>query len=277
MADGSLDQVLSWLKGAPPNPQLGLETAPPLAQYPTQHDADYARNYGFADNNINESYLNNQKARVLGLDFPNRTKNDKNNTLFIPASAAGNDGPTLLSDQNSKEIDLNKDPKLQGNLNNMFMQAALSANRSPIAAVGFDPSKVVVDSLIQKPNILGLYRPDADKMYTAINPQDAVVHESTHRGIQKLRDQYPDKVDPIMKRLPDEEMVVRWLMQSKAGDPEGLIDYANADKEQRKSAMTLFNPKVYPITAPRNHQDLNQLEELAIEHMKGRGKRAGPQ
>jgi hypothetical protein len=279
----TIDQILGWLRGPTPTPSLGLEKAPPLASYPSQHDADYARNYGFADNSINEDYLNNNKARVLGQTIPElepATKKQvaKKRELFLPASGDNSSTTELTDPQNSTVVDLNKGNssngnELQGNLTNVMMRAGLAANRSPITAVGFDPSKVIVDSLIQKPAYAGLYSAKRDTAYSALSPDDAVAHESTHRGIQKLREFYPAKADEILAKLPDGEMIVRWLMKTKAGDPENQP----WDVQQKNEASELFGKPDHWISNARNVKALNDLEELAIYHMKGRGKRAGPQ
>lgn len=268
-----LDAVLNWLRGEKSPPSLGLEQAPALPSYPSQHDADYARNYGFGDNASNEDYLNNNKARILGIQqtFQVPTKRgaaSESREIFIPASAAGSSGSAIMSPQNSAVVDLNKKPELQGDLRNIMMQAALAANRSPIAAMGFDPSRVIMDTEIKNPNVGGLYRPSADMMYVPAAMHDSIVHESTHRGFQKLREKYPEQVGKLMQRLPDEEMVVRALMASKGGDPEGMG--GAVDAKQRQSGIDLMSTKA-------NAETLRQLEELAIQDRLTRSRRSGPQ
>lgn len=275
-----LTDVLSWLRGPQPAPSLGMEKAPPLAAYPTQQDADYARNYGFADSGINEDYLNNNRARVLGvpLNMKEPAKGGKasvSREMFIPLSGVGNDSKTVLSDKSSSDVNLNKDPQLQGDLRNVMMQAALAANRSPIAAMGFDPSRTVIDTVIKNPAIAGWYRPDADRMYATTDDPSAVVHESTHRGFKMLRDKYPEQVDNIMRKMPDEEVVVRWLMNSKGGDPEHGT--GNISDKQRQQGINAFDNKNWPAASTQNQEYLRQLEELAIQDRLTRSRRSGPQ
>lgn len=279
MADESyFSQIISALRGNS-SPQVNTTLAPPLAQYPTQHDADYARNYGFGDNSINEDYLNNSKARVLGFPVPVsepvKGKKPASREVFVPASGVGSGGAELLNPENSSVVDLNQtsNSSLQGQLTNTMMRAALAANRNPISALGFDPSKVVVDSLVQNPTVGGFYRRKDDGIYSSLSPDDSIVHESTHRGLQKLREQYPDKAEALLGRgkSPDEESVVRWLMHSLAGDPEGRN--GTVDAKQRQHALDLYNS---PYHVDYN-ENLSQLQELAIDAMKNRGKRAGPQ
>ena len=275
MADGPLSTVLNWLRGPQATPSLGLEAAPALPAYPSSHDADYARNYGFGDNSVNEDYLNNNKARVLGVTqtFQEPTKKGKGSTtreMFLPVSGAGSNGKTLMNDVNSADIDLNKDPRMQGQMRNVMMQAALAANRSPIAAMGFDPSRVVMDTEIKNPNVGGLYRPGEDRMYVPLPLHDSIVHESTHRGLTKLREKYPDQVTAIAGNISpnNEEMVVRWLMNSRAGDPEGFG--GKGDARQRQEAIDMFANK-------KNQEVVRKLEELAIQDRLTRSRRSGPQ
>lgn len=278
-----LDAVLGWLKGTPAAEAplaLGLEKAPQLSSYPSQADADYARNYGFADNNIHEDYLNNNKARVLGgtqrFNVPTQkgTGRSESREMFIPESADGLKSKDIFG--KGVDVDLNKNPELQGDLRNTMMSAALAVNRSPIAAMGFDPSRTVMDTQIKNPSVAGIYSPDRDMAYAANVYPDAVVHESTHRGIQKLREKYPEKVDHILGRMPPEEYVVRWLMNSKAGDPENIAGHT-AGLEQRQIGIDNFGNPTYPRTGERNSELLKQLEEVAIQDRLTRSRRSGPQ
>lgn len=273
-----LDAVLGWLRGAQPTPSLGLEKAPPLASYPSQADADYARNYGFGDNNINEDYLNNNKADILGMKQTFKVPVDKKTSvtreLLIPESGAGKMGKTVTSPDMAMPVDLNANPKIQGNLRNVMMEAALAANRSPIAATGFDPSRVTMDTVIQNPSVGGIYRPDNDRMYVPEATHEGIVHESTHRGIQKLLEKYPEASN-LMDRLPPEELVVRWLMHSKGGDPEGKA--GEIDARQRQQGINAFNSTLWPSVTKENQEALRQLEELAIKDRLTRSRRSGPQ
>ncbi len=274
-----IGDVINWLRGTPPEQplNLGLQKAPALQNYPTQADADFARNYGFGDNSINEDYLNNNKARVFGekQTFKVPAKGGKSETreMFLPMSAAGQERRVLPI--KNEVVDLNQQPALQGNLRNVMMQAALAANRSPIAAMGFDPSRVTVDTEIKNPSLGGTYQPRADMAYAAGVMPDAVVHESTHRGFQKLREKYPEQVDRILGKMPNEEYIVRWLMHSKGGDPEntGLDE----DMKQRQIGIDNFGEQLYPMTGQRNRDALNKLEELAIQDRLTRSRRSGPQ
>lgn len=290
-----LTQIVNALKApftgaqAATTPQVTL--APPLASYPSNEDAEYARKYGFGENS-NEPFLNNQATRVLGFankgiaDLPVKLKKGQTPAapVFIPESGAGrsltNDLLTAADDPSRSSIvgpQTNvigvPKPELQGKLDNVMMRAALAANRSPIAAAGFDPNKTVVDALIGQSTIGGAYLGSTDNIYS--KPDDTIVHESTHRGLQKLREQYPDKMALLEKELPNEETVVRWLMHSAAGDPEAADPTAKAGLAQRQDAINMFGDT--NRFGKKNRVALDKMQELAIEHMKNRGRRAGPQ
>jgi hypothetical protein len=281
-----LNQVLSWFKGEPKS-QVNL--APPLSSYPTNADAENARHYGFSQGNENQDYLDNQKARVLGLTgeyaaqvAPPPSLPQTNPPLpqpdprkqFLPISGNGQTLDSVINPLASKVVDPST-VDLSDKTNNVMMRAALAANRSPIAALGFDPSKVIMDTKMGHSSLGGAYNAKPfDSIYTNLNPDDSVVHESTHRGIQKLRELYPDQVNKIMNgtESPPEETIVRWLMHSQGGDPEG--NSGMEDAKERQNAIDTYNS---PYIGNDYKNNLNQLQELAIEAMKNRGKRVGPQ
>lgn len=270
MADDSyFSTIVNALKAPFTDPGAFKETvntAPPLTSYPSDYDARMARLNGFSHFSPNQSYLDNDSARVLGTQSPQG---------FMPASGAGHSVNEVLN-LNPPTVDLSKpqNQDLRGKLDDTFMKAGLAANRSPIAAVGFDPSRVMVDSVMQHGSLGGAYGPKSDSIYTTLSPEDSIVHESTHRGLQKLREQYPE-AGQAMSKLPDEETVVRWLMKSQAGDPEGKD--GPVDAKQRQTGIDMFSGEKYPALASMNKESLNTLQELAIDAMKHRGKRAGPQ
>lgn len=271
MADDSyLQQTLNWLRGSPPTT---VNLAAPMAAYPSNQDAEFARRSGFSQGSENQQYLDNEKARILGIRnsaLPPPTniplpRTDPRRGEFVPVSGSGLRPPDTMKPELSEVVSPPQET------NNTMMRAALAANRSPIAALGFDPSKVVLDTKMQQGFFGGAYVPSMDSIYSTINPEDSVVHESTHRGLQKLREQYP-QAGKILGGInsPDEETVVRWLMHSQGGDPEGKA--GPEDAKQRQFAIDAYK---LPYTGYKD--SLDQLQEMAIEAMKNRGKRVGPQ
>jgi hypothetical protein len=303
MADPSyMDQVLGWLRGGDSTPTpTTVNLAPPLASYPSSDDADFARQSGFSQGSPNAAFLDNSTARVLGHELPikrfdpnyvkalhtnpNAKPGFSNDTMFLPDIGIGKSLKSISEAADNPAMSGQADLTKQGNLgiaeslHNVTMRAALAANRIPVAAVGFDPNRVAFDVLAgDKGNVAGAYSPIKDSIYANADPKDpsTVVHESIHRGMEKLRQNYPDQMTGIQNHLPDEEMVVRYLMQSGAGNPESAST-GNISIAQQRNAANLFDTSQYPNMAGVHQKALDQMKELAIQAMKDRGKRAGPQ
>lgn len=288
MADDSyLGSLLGWLKGEPAQTPVKETLAPPLAAYPSNDDADYARRYGFSQNNIQQNYLDNQQAKVLGtnVNLEDAAKKygipltkgmkemAKNQPSFVPTGGAGMSLDMAASAAEdpkvSQVLDLSKNPHVAPDVNNIAMRAALAANRIPVAAVGFDPSRVALDTQSGTGvNIAGAYSPLKDAIYQNSAYPSTMVHESIHRGLEQLRRAHPQEMGKLDTQLPDEEYTVRWLMQNQAGNPES--NRGGAAAKQIKTANDLFGDKYYDPA-------LNQLNELAINEMKNKSRRSGPQ
>ena len=223
------------ISGNPGNPgTTTLPPAPPLASYPTPEDALEARKYDFGYGTGNEPYTQGNVARVLG------SKNSKG--VFEPESGGGvpvrNLTATVDDPAYSQNLDL-KTPAtypIHDTLGTQLAQAALAANRSPVANLGFDPSRAVMDVEIEHPTIAGVYTPKRDAMYAAASEPSAIVHESAHRGIKQLKED-PALAD-LFNRLPDEELLVRYIMATQAGDPEKTG--GPKDQQQRETALNLM-------------------------------------
>jgi hypothetical protein len=271
------------LTGGDP-PTTVLPPAPPLASYPTPADAAEARKYGFGYGTGNEPYIQGDNARVVGYDQVTRydttsTGKGKNKRdvltpvkSFVPEAATGLDTEQAASlansDETSRSLDLT-DPKnaaVQQDMGTMMAQAALAANRVPAAHLGFDPSRAAIDTQIKNPTVGGLYSPDDDSMYVARTNPSSLVHESAHRGIKQL------KADPalaaLFKKLPSEELIVRYLMATQAGDPEkGSGPVAD---QQRASAMYVLGQSgMYK----RELEQLNRAAEDAYARRRPGGPR----
>ena len=101
-----------------------------------------------------------------------------------------------------------------------------AAQKSPVAALGFDPRVTVHTDL--KPgdkgyNLGGLYTPGKDTLWYSTDHEDSVVHESMHRGIEQLRKSgnLPDEVKEYIKTHDNaEEYLVRGMMVKHLGDKE---------------------------------------------------------
>jgi len=152
-------------------------------------------------------------------------------------------------------------------------KAALASNRSALASLGFDPTKMSLD-FTQDPskvNMTGLTRSGVgksdipvDDIYVNARDESVPVHESIHRGIERLHDSkfWKPEFDEMYK--PDmNEYLVRHLMQSKMGNPEETSYSGDRDKKQRQHASWLFNSD---LTGASRRQDLiNQMEAAAAQ------------
>lgn len=293
MAENStIDQVLGWLRGTPAAaavpPPIKETMAPPLASYPSNDDAEYARKYGYGHGSGNEPFLNNEIVRSLGSYIPNIEVDKKGKAKVGDPVFANADSSEAITWARGADNDLERmsaviaDPRTNKaitpmqsggteNLNNSMMRGALAVNRSPIAALGFDPSKMVLDTVAPKGKdygFAGLYDPTRDNIYANFtgDTPSVITHESTHRGMKQLRKLYPQEMAKAFSVLPDEEYVVRWLMHKNAGDPENLSG------GRRETAIKYFNN---PDLKDKRAESLKQIEELAIEAIKNRRPR-GP-
>jgi hypothetical protein len=232
--------------------------------YPSAEDAFFARAHGQFYGQDVESYAHGKVARILGT----ATKEGK----AIPKSAAGNTleelMTNLLSESKSRNIDLTKKENwhLADDLGSQYARAAIAINKIPIAALGFDPSKIVMDTAIGKGTIGGAFdrRPDATYVASKNIADDdgSIVHEAIHRGLEKLRDK--PELRAAFRSLPvDEEHIVRYMMAKMAGDPEGGA--GSVDTRQRKAALSLFDSGGSRYTAA-----LEKITKAAEQELKKR-------
>jgi hypothetical protein len=95
-------------------------------------------------------------------------------------------------------------------------KAQMMSNTSPLSALGFDVNKGVFSP--KDPNVSlshgGIYNRTRDKFWADTEDPNSIVHESTHRGMQLLRDKG--------HKIPDsaEENLVRAVLLNRFGDIE---------------------------------------------------------
>lgn len=128
-------------------------------------------------------------------------------------------------------------------------QGLKATRRSAVGTLGFDPSRIAMSPNSQRirVNMAGAYDPTMDQIWVDMQRDYAIPHESMHRGLEKLRQAglYPSN-------LPDEEYLVRALMQRYFGNVEG--GHENSDK-QIAEARRVVNPGM-----------LDQLERIAGDY-----------
>lgn len=237
------------------NPEPEDKKAAPLSNYPTQEDARKAIESGFGYGTGNEPYINAERARVLD-----------------PGVVSLDD---VYSGKYDKNTDLNKISNLglRAKVGTAVAQAALAANRNPIATLGFNPQKTILDTANdpEHATVAGTYRPVEDEIYANADPRlsSAIVHESLHRGIEIM------KSDPKGKEMlgqlirgDDDERLVRYMMYKFAGDPENVPDKYPAQKRQREAGIKRYDN-------PEDNKRIDKLMEIAADIHKDRRPR-GP-
>lgn len=99
-------------------------------------------------------------------------------------------------------------------------QAIVAVNRNPISALGFDPSKIAIEHSGHEMSTAGFYAHEQDVIWMGSATPSTITHESTHRGLQQLRDAgVLDQEEKDFLRA-HEESAVRWIMMRDMGNPE---------------------------------------------------------
>lgn len=248
------------------------QPASAFKSYPTDEDAEFARRAGFGYGTAAEPYIRGNSARVLGVVTPKPGKKSGEG-VFTALSAEGQSLSSVLNAINdetrSRNVDLTK-PENKGlryEIGSVYAKAALVVNALPIAQLGFDPKRVVLDTKLTDATIGGGYSPKLDSIYSNLTSPGTLVHESIHRGLELLRQRRPD-LAPVFNALPNEEYIVRYLMATRAGNPEeGRGDIAD---KQRRSALAIFNDAMSD-THLKNLAILERAaqEEIAKKHPGG--------
>jgi hypothetical protein len=148
----------------------------------------------------------------------------------------------------------------------------LAAERSPVASMGFDPSKTIESR--SKPGQAvawsGAYQPAGDRMWYDAKTPFTMVHESMHRGIRKLEKDglLPENVAAAVGQIGTtsnafyHEMLVRALMSRHFGDIE--MGLGKAGDQQIRDARNIV-PEHY----------LDSLENAAAQYI-ARKRPGGP-
>ncbi len=283
MVNALLGRTAPQSNGANLGPGQDFQPAPPLSDFPTSDDAAYARKYGYGYGSGHEPYLNNEVARVRGSnsfelkqvpskDFMSYAAIPK----FKPESAEGLTLSEASRDDDlvSRNLDLTKpeNKNTSEKMKDTYLRAALAANRIPLAALGFEPRKMVADVAITNPALYGAYTSGAgrDSIYFNTDRERGInttpVHEAIHRGVRMLNKVSPEAHDLIRKLPTDDEYVVRWLMDSQAGGGEAKS--YGMENAQIKKAKEIYGSGKYD-------KELNRLNELAANEI-ARRKPGGP-
>jgi hypothetical protein len=238
-----LQSVLSYLfGGGSPEPPKYFPSSRP-ATYPTSEDVDFARKQDYSYGQPWAHEVNNQSARFLVGD-PNEED--------LKTDLVG--GKRLEQWQKGT-------PRL--NISDLYGKAALAAEHSALAKLGFDPNRAAMDTLHDphRMNVIGYYDPFKDKIYSNAEMPYNLIHESIHRGVDKLRESPYWEKD--FGRLEHED-IVRYLMKNKMGDPEAIWKGKPGYDQQIAHAEWNFDKGLY---AERNKKLLEAMEKAASQYI----------
>lgn len=238
---GLIDSITSFFRSEPKKEDLSK--APPMAKYPTSDDVEFARSYGFYKDMYEpwtEGRIVNQIASITDTSISGLTEEK--------AAKITQSNPELAE---------------------VFAKASLVSNRIPIAALGFDPSKInVIEADAGRFNLGGGYGLKTDRMFVVSGSTGAMVHESIHRGVKALMKD--PEARKLIEQLPEEEYIVRYLMATQAGNPEK--GEGSAGDAQIKSADYWFNSS---MKSTQYKEALDKLTEIAQKKLSDRSGHAG--
>jgi hypothetical protein len=150
-------------------------------------------------------------------------------------------------------------------------QGWIAAQKSAIAAIGFDPRRIIeTDPKGKKLTIGGMYRPKDDMVWTGDGEPSTVIHESFHRGIEKVR-----KAGGLKDLRYQEEDIVRGLMLRHFGGVE-YDPAANVGNKQVDKARELFGRPTLTRKGSDFQQELDRIEDAAAEYARAQKPRGGP-
>jgi hypothetical protein len=260
--------------------------------YPTQTEGEFAQKIGFAYGQPWERHFMDQVHHFALQPF-----------FTEGLQVRPEEERVKLEIEGGKTVEAGRSPRADTMVRRTVARAAIASSRNPIAALGFDPKHITLDVLSQPTTLMGetireymgkptpdipvtVNVPGAQEIYHDSSP--VLVHESIHRGLEKLRRRYPrawnafvDAAGPSYEKLKQtvrkesdgkertasgEELLVRHIMRTQMGDPE--LPPAEYRGEQREQAMKWFADN------PQLETALEKLQEFAADMIMNEGKSA---
>lgn len=220
---------------------------PPRTDYPSQEDVDFARK-------VDATYGYAAAPHLL----PGANINIVPNTRDV-----------IQADREDRIPNTVTQP-LKGTLADTLYAAFLAAQRSPVAALGFDPSKMSISPENSGPALTAAGQftkgKGIDNIWWDSRYPSNGVHESTHRGIDKLRDAGGTRIGVREAgNFYPEESYVRALQTKHFGDVEkGRGDIGDKQVEQGKQLLASRSPLI------------DELERAAAALYAKQGQKMGP-
>jgi hypothetical protein len=174
-------------------------------------------------------------------------------------------------------------PNMKNDVADVYQRAALAANRSPISALGYDPSKFAMEFGNRETNLGGFYQPKNDEGWANAHYFETLVHEATHRGLQELKNS--DLLSPEARKFLDtkdnDELAVRHLMQKYAGVkvPTEAEDKTASGSLERSADWSAKYGRDYSAQGPFSDvpwkKRIEEIEQAAIK-LNARKRPGGP-
>jgi hypothetical protein len=233
--------------------------------YPTHEEAQFAKESGGAYGKSWERYFNDQITKVYGESGQGGWRPE---SLFLGGQTHEEVFRRFMEEGDPRVVDLaaTKNPRFQARFKDLTARAALAAGRDPIASLGFDPSAVVHDVMSRAGSLGGFTmqgykgKPTKDIPVASNRASDEdinaapsnVVHESIHRGFEKLTRTNPEAVAEfrnVARKFRNaegkqwsggpEELLTRYIMATTMGDPE-----PKSGKQREDALEFLKDPEV---------------------------------
>jgi hypothetical protein len=208
MAEGSSGNILSDIMSKISN---WVSPAPPEAQSTYMGDAPK----GFVPDPVSDAYGSGNEGYVTG-----KTVNlPKTNNIDL-LNPKGDDFKAYDISKPKKD-QLLSTQKMLADLTNMSQVGQAGANVNALVGLGFDPRRVQGVSGVGPTTIGGKYKPSTDTIWDNTDDPNTILHESMHRGLEKLRTSGEMPQDGIrLLNNVSEESLVRHLMQTQFGPTE---------------------------------------------------------
>lgn len=232
-------QTIDFFDGGP---QVNDLPARKLEQYPNKEDIEFGRAMGADYGTGSEAFARGEIASTFrGGDF-----------LPVTTDVA------VDPDQRQMRTKAQMKPELNTALADTIMAGQMASKRSAVASLGFDPRFMALSGPGARERLGVGGATDAAKpynMWASADFPEVVVHESMHRGLNILRDAGIIDKD-LDRKLPSDEMVVRYLMMTEMADPEK--GGGSAADRQRERARDIFEKLLGSTEATDALEELNK-------------------